>query len=55
MMKAMEFLTSRAKTHWVVTEYGALDLTGLSLQERAKKIIAVAHPDDREALDRAAF
>lgn len=48
-------VTPRADAHWVVTEYGAVDLTGLSLQERAKKLISIAHPDDREALDVAAF
>ena len=48
-------VTPRADAHWVVTEYGAVDLTGLSLQERAKKIISIAHPEDREALNRAAF
>lgn len=48
-------VTPRADAHWVVTEYGAVDLTGLSLQERAKKIISIAHPEDRERLDEAAF
>lgn len=53
--KGAGVVTPRADAHWVVTEYGAVDLTGLSLQERAKKIISIAHPDDREMLDRAAF
>jgi len=48
-------VTPRADAHWVVTEYGAVDLYGRSLQERAKLLIGIAHPDDREALDRAAF
>ena len=48
-------VTPRADVHWVVTEYGAVDLRGKSLQERAKLLISIAHPDDREALDRAAF
>lgn len=48
-------VTPRADAHWIVTEYGAVDLTGKSLQERAKLLISIAHPDDREALDRAAF
>ena len=47
-------VTPRADAHWVVTEYGAVDLYGKSLQERAKLLISIAHPDDREALDRAA-
>ena len=48
-------VTPRPDAHWVVTEYGAVDLYGKSLQERAKLLISIAHPDDREALDRAAF
>ena len=48
-------VTPRADAHWVVTEYGAVDLTGLSLQERAKALINIAHPDDRESLDKSAF
>ena len=48
-------VTPRADVEWVVTEWGAVNLYGKSLQERAKRLISIAHPDDREALDRAAF
>ena len=48
-------VTPRADAHWIVTEYGAVDLTGLSLQERAKRLISIAHPEDREQLDKAAL
>ena len=48
-------VTPRSDAHWIVTEYGAVDLYGRSLQERAKLLISIAHPDDREMLDRAAF
>ena len=48
-------VTTRNHIHWFVTEYGAVDLYGKSLQERAKLIISVAHPSAREELDRAAF
>ena len=48
-------VTPRADVQWVVTEYGAVNLYGKSLQERAKLLITIAHPDDREMLDRAAF
>ena len=48
-------VTSRAHVHHVVTEFGSVDLYGKSLQERAKLLISIAHPDHREALDRAAF
>lgn len=48
-------VTPRADAQWIVTEYGAVNLEGLSLQERAKKVISIAHPEDRESFDRAAF
>ena len=48
-------VTTRSHIHWLVTEYGAVNLYGKSLQERAKLIISIAHPDHREALDKAAF
>lgn len=48
-------VTPRADAHWIVTEYGAVDLYGKSLQERARLMISIAHPDDREMLDRQAF
>lgn len=48
-------VTPRADAHWVVTEYGAVDLYGKSLQERAKLLISIAHPDDRDALEKEAF
>ena len=48
-------VTPRADVQWVVTEYGAVNLYGKSLQERARLLISIAHPDDREQLDQAAF
>ena len=48
-------VTTRNHIHWLVTEYGAVNLYGKSLQERARQIISIAHPDHREELDRAAF
>jgi len=48
-------VTPRADVQWVVTEYGAVNLYGKSLQERAHLLISIAHPEDREALERAAF
>mgnify|MGYP001776258059 CR=1 FL=1 len=55
VMEGAGIVTSRAHVHWVVTEYGAVDLYGRSMQERAKLLIGIAHPDHREELDRAAF
>lgn len=48
-------VTPRADVQWVVTEFGAVNLYGKSLQERASLLISIAHPNDREALEKAAF
>ena len=48
-------VTTRFQSNYVVTEHGAVNLRGKSLPERAKLLISVANPADREALDRAAF
>ena len=45
-------VTTRAHVHYVATEYGIADLYGKSLGERAKELINIAHPDDRENLSR---
>jgi acyl-CoA hydrolase len=45
-------VTTRGHVHWVVTEYGAVDLHGLSLQKRAEALISIAHPDFRAELTR---
>ncbi|WP_109700144.1 acetyl-CoA hydrolase/transferase family protein [Chitinophaga deserti] len=48
-------VTTRGHIHWVVTEYGSVDLFGKNLKQRAKALISLAHPDHREALERAYF
>jgi acyl-CoA hydrolase len=48
-------VSTRANMHWIVTEQGAVNLYGKTLQERSKLLISIAHPDHRESLDRAAF
>ncbi len=48
-------VSTRANIHWLVTEFGAVNLYGRTLQDRAKLITSVAHPDHREELDKAAF
>lgn len=40
--------------HYVCTEYGIVNLRGLNGYERAAALISIAHPDDRENLERAA-
>lgn len=55
LMEGAGVVTTRSNMHWLVTEYGAINLYGKTLQERARAIISVAHPDHREMLDKAAF
>ena len=46
-------VTTRGHVHWVVTEYGAVNLFGLTLRQRAEALIGIAHPDVRGELRRA--
>lgn len=48
-------VTTRGHIHYVVTEYGIANLFGQNLRERAKALIGIAHPDDREMLEKEAF
>ena len=43
-------VTTRGHVHWVVTEYGAVNLHGLTLRERGQALISIAHPDFRAGL-----
>ena len=43
-------VTTRGHVHWVVTEYGAVDLHGRTLAERGRLLASIAHPDHREPL-----
>lgn len=47
-------VTSRADVHWVVTEFGAANLHGKNIRQRAEELIRVAHPDFRNGLTAAA-
>ena len=47
-------VTTRAHIHYVVTEFGVADLYGKNLRQRARALINIAHPDQREDLDREA-
>ncbi|MCU4174699.1 acetyl-CoA hydrolase/transferase family protein [Carboxylicivirga sp. N1Y90] len=55
LLEGSGVVTTRANMHWFVTEYGAVNLYAKTMQERAKAIISVAHPDHQEMLDKAAF
>jgi len=45
--------TARNDVDVIVTEFGAAELKGQTLAERTRRMIAIAHPDFREQLDRA--
>ena len=47
-------VTSRGDVDYVVTEYGAVDLWGKTIQERAKALISIAHPKFRDELTKYA-
>nr|WP_299339698.1 acetyl-CoA hydrolase/transferase C-terminal domain-containing protein [Allomuricauda sp.] len=47
--------TTRAHVHYVITEYGVVNLYGKTLQERAKAMTSIAHPDHREELEKATY
>lgn len=46
-------VTTRGHVHWVVTEYGAVNLHGMTLRERSRALISIAHPEFRSELTRA--
>lgn len=45
-------VTTRGDIHWLVTEYGKINLFGMNMEQRAKAIINLAHPDFREELEK---
>jgi acyl-CoA hydrolase len=45
-------VSTRGHVHWVVTEYGAVNLHGKTLRERGEALISIAHPDFRPELSR---
>ncbi|MGI9525718.1 MAG: acetyl-CoA hydrolase/transferase family protein [Weeksellaceae bacterium] len=47
--------TTRAHVHYIATEYGVVNLFGKNIRERAKLLISIAHPDDREMLSKQAY
>ena len=47
-------VTTRAHVRTIVTEWGVAELYGQSLRERARRLIAIAHPDFRDELTAAA-
>lgn len=47
-------VTSRGDVHYVVTEYGVVDLHGKNIRQRAKGLVNIAHPKFRDELERFA-
>jgi acyl-CoA hydrolase len=47
-------VTTRGHIHWIVTEYGIVNLHGKSLRERADLLISISHPDFRSELRKQA-
>jgi len=45
-------VTTRGHVHWIVTEYGAVNLHGKTIRERGEALISIAHPDFRAELTR---
>jgi acyl-CoA hydrolase len=43
-------VTTRGHVQWLATEYGAVDLQGKTLRQRADLLIGIAHPDFRAEL-----
>ena len=43
-------VTTRGHVHWVITEYGAVNLHGMTLRERGEALVSIAHPDFRAEL-----
>ena len=48
-------VTTRSHVHYVVTEYGVANLYGKTIKKRVKALVNIAHPDHREAVDKAYF
>ncbi|THU30715.1 acetyl-CoA hydrolase/transferase family protein [Niastella caeni] len=48
-------VTTRGHVHYIVTEYGVAYLYGKNLRQRAKALIDIAHPDDREMLTQKCY
>ena len=47
-------VTTRSQAQYIVTEYGAAQLKGKDLAQRARALIDIAHPSVRDSLEEAA-
>lgn len=46
-------VTTRGHIHYIATEYGVVNLYGKNMEQRARMLISISHPDHRETLERA--
>ena len=54
-LKNVELISiTQQGVHWVVTEYGAVNLFGMNMEQRAKALIKIAHPNHQETLEKEA-
>ncbi|RTL58250.1 MAG: acetyl-CoA hydrolase/transferase family protein [Sphingobacteriales bacterium] len=55
LKQGADVVTTRGHVHYIVTEYGVAYLFGKNLRQRAKALISIAHPDDREMLEKECY
>jgi acyl-CoA hydrolase len=48
-------VTTRGHVHYVATEYGIVNLYGRNMEQRARLLISIAHPDHRDSLEKAYY
>lgn len=48
-------VTTRSHVQYIITEYGVANLYGRTIKDRVKALVNIAHPDDREMIDRQYF
>lgn len=48
-------VTTRGHVHYVVTEYGVVNLYGKNMEQRARLLISIAHPSQKEMLEKAFY
>jgi len=48
-------VTTRAHVQYIITEYGAVNLYGKTIKQRAKSLIEIAHPMHREQIEKSFF
>jgi acetyl-CoA hydrolase len=54
-LSAAVVTTARSDADLIVTEWGVADLRGQGMSERRRRMIAIAHPDFRDSLEKAAW